>query len=182
MEQNLMLTFSGELEKRLNEIENRHAYLSYLIENRVANEKLLHLEIMHIISQNPDVVDYLPEKLYGFDNKDKCDFWFRMKNGIEYWVEIKTRPTNYGKSGHARAITHGVDGVIADIGRLRKIKSENTKRLMVFAFYPIYEECFQKFNDLHLNKIYKEIGKPPNIPKISVETKDGFFYLYFEEV
>jgi hypothetical protein len=91
MEQNLLLTFSSELEKRLNKIEKKNNVFSTLIENRVANEKLLQLEIMHILSQNPEVDDYLPEKFYP-ERKEKCDFWFITKNKLEYWVELKTRP------------------------------------------------------------------------------------------
>lgn len=66
-----------ELTKRLKMIEEKYMYLSFLIDERYANEKLLQLEVMRIIFLIPDIAEYLPEKLYDYKTKDKCDFWFK---------------------------------------------------------------------------------------------------------
>ena len=170
------------LSKRLNLIEKRHAYLSFLVKKRFANEKLLQLETMHIISQMSEVEDYLPEKLYGFESKEKCDFWFKLKDGAEFWIEIKMRPTNYRKPGHAKAITNGVAQVVEDIQRLKKITDRNTRRFAMFAFYPIYAESYRTFNEIHLKRISQEAGKNIENPMITVNVREADFNLYVVEV
>jgi len=177
----LLQSFLKQLEIRLQEIEDRHDYLSFLIEKRFANEKLLQLETMHIISQNPEVVDYLPEKLYDSESKEKCDFWFKIRNGIEFWMEIKTRPTNYRKLGHAKAITNGADQVIQDVQRMKSVTGANIRRLVLFAFYPIYSDSYDTFNKVHLQRISHEIGKNVKCPKIQIKIGQADFNLYFEE-
>lgn len=183
VEQDLLKKFSVELGKRLNEIEKNNHFFSDLVVNRVANEKMLQLEIMHIISQNPNVLDYLPEKLYP-NGVGKCDFWFKLKNGIEYWVEIKSRPTNYNnRERQGRAITHGVKGVMADIERLRMVQLENSRRLMIFAFYPIFDDSRQQaIFQRHINRIYTKIPNEQPIPKIRVPISNAWVNLYFESV
>jgi hypothetical protein len=170
-----------QLETRLHEIESKHHYLSFLIEKRLANEKLLQLEIMHIISQNPEVADYLPEKLYRSSSKEKCDFWFKMRNRTEFWMEIKTRPTNYRKLGHAKAITNCVDQIIEDIQRLRNAEGGNIRRLILFAFYPLYSESYTTFDNVHLHRISQAIGKPVKSPEIKIKIGPADFNLYAEE-
>ncbi len=49
----------SELSERLKTIEDKYGYLFYLIKERFANEKLIQLEIMRIISLRPEVVEYL---------------------------------------------------------------------------------------------------------------------------
>jgi hypothetical protein len=183
MENGLFLSdFSEKLSIRLQQVENRHQYLSYLIEKRLANEKLLHLETMNIISHNPRVVDYLPERLYGLEEKGKCDFWFKMEDRTEFWMEIKTRPTNYRKPGHAKAITNGVDQVIDDIKRLKGVTGNNVQRLMLFAFYPLYPESYSTFHTAHLKRIFGEIGKAPESPRIKISIGEADFNVYLTQV
>lgn len=182
-EENILSDFLKQLESRLREIESRHHYLSFLMDERLANEKLLQLETMHILSQNPAVVDYLPEKPYDLKKKEKCDFWFKISNGTEFWMEIKTRPTNYWKTGHAKAITNGVDQVIKDVQRLKNITSGNVRKLVLFAFYPLYADRYGIFNSVHLPRISREIGKSVRNPKIRIRTSDGAdFNLYLEQL
>jgi hypothetical protein len=171
-----------QLSSRLEEIEKRHRYLSFLIEKRFANEKLLQLETMHIISRISEVEDYLPEKLYGFESKEKCDFWFKLKDGVEFWIEIKMRPTNYRKPGHAKAITNGVAQVIEDIQRLKRVTDRNTRRFAMFAFYPIYAESYRTFNEIHLKRISQEAGKNIENPMMTVKVGEADFNLYVVEV
>jgi len=174
-------TIWKQLETRLHEIESRHKYLSFLIEKRLANEKLLQLETMHIISQNSEVDDYLPEKLYSSSSKEKCDFWFKMRNGTEFWMEIKTRPTNYRKPGHAKAITNGVDQVIEDIQRLKNVEGNDFRKLILFAFYPLYSDSYTTFDNVHLKRISQAIGKTVKSPKIKIKIGPADFNLYAEE-
>lgn len=181
-EETFFPTIWKQLENRLQEIENRHHYLSYLIEKRFANEKLLQLELMHIISQNPEVADYLPEKLYITGGNEKCDFWFGMKSGIEFWVEIKTRPTNYRKPRHAKAITNGVSQVIEDIRRLRQMRGRDLHRLILFAFYPLYSDSYRTFDSVHLHRISQEVGKAITSPKIKIRIGPADFNVYSAEV
>jgi hypothetical protein len=171
------------LSTRLEEIERRHGYLSYLSKKRFTNEKLLQLETMHIISQMPDVADYLPEKVYDPQGKEKCDFWFKLTDGTEFWMEIKMRPTNYRKPGHAKAITNGVDGVIEDIQRLRNIKQANARRFVLFAFYPLYADSYKTFNEIHLKRISQEVGKQIEKLETTLKIEAGAdFNLYFVEI
>jgi len=135
MEDLYTLIISG-LRTRLEAIERNHRYLSFLIRKRVANEKLLQLETMHIVSSLPGIVDCLPEKPFDSEGREKCDFWFKT-NDAEYWLEIKTRPTNYHKEGHSKGIKKSVDGVIDDIRRLKEIPASNARKCVLFAFYPI---------------------------------------------
>lgn len=169
------------LSNRLDLIEKRHSYLSFLIRKRFANEKLLQLETMNIISSMPETLDYLPERPYSFESKEKCDFWFKTKEE-EYWLEIKTRPTNYRKPGHAKAITHGVDGVIEDIRRLNTIKNTNSRRFVMFAFYPMYRESYETFIRKHLPRIAEAAGKQIKNPQISVVVGDAHFDVYLVEI
>lgn len=171
-----------QLSLRLEEIEKRHRYLSFLIEKRFANEKLLQLETMHVISQMSEVVDYLPEKLYDSEGKEKCDFWFKLKDGNEFWIEIKMRPTNYRKPGHAKAITNGVAQVIEDIQRLKKITDRAARKLVIFAFYPMYADSYGTFNGIHLKRISQEAGKNIESPTITVKIEEADFNLYVVEL
>ncbi|MCW4046402.1 MAG: hypothetical protein NWE99_02415 [Candidatus Bathyarchaeota archaeon] len=177
----LIANLIQHLSNRLNLIEKRHAYLSFLIQKRFANEKLLQLETMNIISNMPETVDYLPEKPYNSESKEKCDFWFKTKDA-EYWLEIKTRPTNYRKPGHAKAITNGVDGVIEDISRLKKISDLGCRKFVLFAFYPMYEESYETFVSKHLSRVVEAAGKRISSPEISIRIRDASFDIYIVEL
>lgn len=170
-----------QLSRRLETMEERHGYLSFLIEKRYANEKLLQLETMNIISSIPRVIDYLPERMYDTGGNEKCDFWFKTQN-FEYWLEIKTRPTNYRKPGHAKAITNGVNGVIEDIDRLKTIKDPKAKKFVMFAFYPMYDDSYRVFSRKHLSRISKAAGKRISKPEISLRVKDASFDIYLIEI
>lgn len=120
--------------ERLKTIENNRKYISYLIEKRFTNERMLQLEILNIISQMPEVEDYLPEMPYDLQGKEKCDLWFSLKDGSEYWIELKMRPTDYRKKGHAKAITHGINGITEDINRLKKVRGKKFTCLQFIRF------------------------------------------------
>ncbi len=163
-----------ELNKRLNS-KRIKKHLSYLIENRFTNEKMLQLEILNTISNMPEVKDYMPEMPYNYKDTIKCDIWCSLKDGKEYWIEVKMRPTNYHKKElHGKAIKKGIDGVIKDINRLKKAKGN---KFMIFAFYPIYQNS-DKFFEKHLHKIPNDIEKP----EIQLEIGEAFFNLYLFEV
>jgi hypothetical protein len=168
------------LEKRLKEIESKYSYLSHLIEERHANEKLFQLEVMRILSLLPDVVEYLPERHYPHSSQ-KCDFWFKTKDDIEHWMEIKTRPTNYRKIKHAKAITHGIDDVIEDANRLIEKTDKNSQKYILFALYPIYPES-NTFLTKHLKKIGGALGKVINKPNIEIECHNGAFHVYLLKI
>jgi hypothetical protein len=179
MNEALQAILINSLRLRLELVEKRHRYLSFLIDNRKANEKFLQLEIMNIISSMPGIVDFLPEKPYDSENSnDKCDFWFKT-DALDYWLEIKTRPTNYRNPGSSgRAITDSVDQIIADIDRLRKIQSESSERLVIFAFYPLYTDSYDTFNKTHLSRIEEFIGRKIPTPDISIPVGDALFNVY----
>lgn len=170
----------SRLRTRLEIIEEKHGYLTQLISDRFANEKLFQLETMHIISSLPGVTDYLPEKVYS-DGREKCDFWFNHE-GTDCWLEIKTRPTNYHKEGHSKGIKNSVDGVIEDIKRLKKISAQNAQKYVLFAFYPMYEDSYHVFNTVHLPRIAKALGKAIHSSDLHLKTDDGFFDVYLENV
>ena len=169
------------LSNRLEIIEKNHGYLSHLIEKRYANEKLLQLEVMNIVSSLDSVIDYLPEKLYNDISTEKCDFWFRTDE-IEYWIEIKTRPTNYRKLSHSKGISRGVDLVIDDINRLRRYCDKESKKFCIFAFYPLYGNSYPTFNRFHLSRISVTLGKEIKGPDIHFRVSDGFFDIYVVKV
>ncbi len=75
-----------ELTSRLKIIEEKYSHLSFLIDKRLSNEKLLQLEVMRIISLMPEVVEYLPERLYEDGGAEKCDFWFNTSYLVEQWM------------------------------------------------------------------------------------------------
>ena len=181
MEDPIISLLISRLQNRLETIEKSHGYLSYLIEKRYANEKLLQLEIMNIISSLGSVKDYLPEKLYSDNSTEKCDFWFRTDES-EYWVELKTRPTNYRKPGHAKAITNGVNAIRDDINRLRKYSAKESKKFCIFAFYPLYDNSYPTFNRVHLSKISDTLGMEIRGPNIHLRVDEGFFDIYFIQI
>lgn len=171
-----------KLAGRLKIIEEKYKYLSFLIDERYANEKLLQLEVMRIVSLMPDVVEYLPEKLYDHRTKDKCDFWFKTSDGTEHWLEIKMRPTNYhvmqSKAMHAKAITNSVDSIVHDIKRLKVQAPKNAKRYVLFAFYPMYSESYAVFNKKHLPRISKASSTMLTSPSRSIPIRDASFDIY----
>jgi hypothetical protein len=175
-----------ELVKRLNTIEEKYGYLTFLIEERLTNEKLLQLEVMRIISKMPEVDEYLPEKPYNYRSKEKCDFWYKTSDSTEHWMEIKMRPTNYrkmkSKSKHGKAITHGVDSIIDDIKRLEEKAPKNSKKYALFAFFPMYPESYDKFNKVHLSKICKAADKKITQPNERIQVGDASFDLDLVEL
>lgn len=165
-----------DLTSRLEMIETKYNYLSYLIRERYANEKLIQLEVMRIISIHPSVIEYLPERLYP-ESTAKCDFWFKTKGGTERWMEIKMQPTNYRKPTHAKAVTQGIDGIIGDMERLRKHTPKDFVNYILFALYPIYSDSHQYLRK-HLDKISNAALTEVDEPDIEVTCRDGAFQVY----
>ena len=171
-----------ELCKRLKEIELRHGYLSYLIETRLANEKMIQLEVMRLVSLMDGVDDYLPEKPYSMGSGEKCDFWFRA-NGLDYWLEVKVLPTNYRKGGHhSKAIKNGVDAIIKDISRLREFVPPPALRFTLSVFYPMYPESYHTFSRCHLSRLSGVLGKNIQWPSRRIVVGDASIDLYLAEV
>lgn len=186
MRTDLINRLLNELVKRLETIEEKYGYLSFLIAERFTNEKLLQLEVMRIFSLMPEVVEYLPEKLYDHTSKEKCDFWFKTSDSTEHWMEIKMRPTNYrvmqSRAKHAKAITDGVKGVVEDIRRLREKTPRDDRKHVLFAFYPMYHESYKTFNKKHLPRICKVSGKEIASPNRKIQVGDASFDLYLIEL
>lgn len=141
---------------------------------------------MRIVSLKPEVIEYLPEKLYDYASKEKCDFWFRTSDSTEYWMEIKMRPTNYrvmqSRAKHAKAITDGVDGIVEDIRRLKQKAPKYSRKRVLFAFYPMYPESYSIFNRKHLPRISEASDKEIVSPSKSIQVGDASFDLYFIEL
>lgn len=182
----LMDELLDKITARLEFIEQRHGYLSFLINNRFANEKLLQLEAMRIISLREDVIEYLPEKPYDSNGREKCDFWFKTADSTECWMEIKTRPTNYkitnSYANHSKGIKNSVDSVIEDIQRLNEKVPQGNKKYALFAFYPLYPESCAVFNEKHLRRISQSAGKEIKSPNKSIKISDASFDLYLVEL
>ncbi len=132
---------------------------------------------MRIISLMPEVVEYLPERLYEDGGTEKCDFWFKTSDLVEHWMEIKMRPTNYRKTGHAKPITEGVNGVIDDVKRLKRISSAYGKYVL-FAFYPMYPESYRVFDRKHIPRIAQACGMETISPLIALPVGDALFDVY----
>ena len=175
-----------ELTERLEIIEGKYGYLSFLIYERYTNEKLLQLEVMRIISLMPNVLEYFPEKPYDYKTRDKCDFWFKTSNSTEHWMEIKMRPTNYrvmkSKAKHGKAITHAINSIINDAERLKERAPKNARKYLLFAFYPMYRESYRTFNKIHLPKISEACSKKITSPNRKIQVGEASFDLYFVEL
>ena len=173
-----------ELSKRLTLIERNHGYFSFLAERRFTNEKLLQLETIKTVSDLSNVVDYLPEKNYPKHRKEKVDIWFKTKDEVEHWMEVKMRGTNYHrkKKSQGKAITHGVESIIRDIKRLKEYSPSNSARYVLFSFLPLYPDSYSIFNERHLLRISQEIGQRFTKPSISIQLKEGTFDLYLTQL
>lgn len=174
------------LVERLRTIEEKYGYLSFLIDKRYANEKLLQLEVMKIVSLMPDVLEYLPEKPYDYKTKDKCDFWFKTSDSKEHWMEIKMRSTNYrvmkSKAKHGKAITNAINAIINDANRLKEHAPKDARKYVLFAFYPMYRESYRIFNKMHLPKISKACGRKITSPSRSIKIGEASFDIYLIEL
>lgn len=179
---NLLERILDGLCDRLKSIEERHGYLSFMIESRLANEKMLQLEVMRLVSLMNEVDDYLPERPYSQGLGEKCDLWFRAR-GLDYWLEIKMRPTNYRKGEfHSKAIKGGIDAIIKDIIRLRKLVSAPALRFVLLAFYPMYPESYITFNRYHIRRLSDALRRNIQGPSRRIVMGDVSFDLYLAEV
>lgn len=168
--------------RRLEYIEEHHRYLSFLIEKRLTNEKMLQLEIMRLISLAPEVDDFLPEKPYGEETRAKCDFWFTV-DGVAHWLEIKMRSTNYRKGEHhSKAISKGIDDAIKDIERLSKLPLGSALRFGLLVFYPIYAESYPIFKRYHLRRLSEAVARDIDEPSRRICVGDAYFDIYLVEV
>jgi hypothetical protein len=168
------------LVRRLKTIEENYGYLSFLINWRYRNEKWLQLETMLIISSMREVTEYLPEKHYNL--REKCDFWFKTRDGVEHWMEIKMCPTNYRPSlsriRHSKAITDSVSSVMMDIERLKRYAPPHAGKHILFTFYPLYPESRSIFNTKHLSKISNACGRIITSPNRQIQVGDAFFDIH----
>jgi len=99
MSDKIISVLIDKLQKRLLSIENNQKYLSFLIDKRYANEKMVQLEVMNIISQMEQVYDYIPERHYDSNLTDKCDFWFKtkkMNTGLRLKLDPRITIRNIG--------------------------------------------------------------------------------------
>lgn len=171
-----------DLCRRLKDIEKRHSYLSLLIETRLANEKMLQLEVMRLVSLMPEVEDYLVEKPYVKGAHGKCDLWFKAGR-YDYWLEIKMRPTNYRKGEHhSKAMSRGIDQAIQDIERLCKLPLGTALKFGLLALYPMYPESYAIFNRYHLRRLCEATGREIEEPSRKIAVGDAYFDIYLLEV
>lgn len=167
---------------RLKTIEEHHRYLSFLIDKRLANEKMLQLEVMRLISLMPEVEDFLPEKPYGQGAREKCDFWFKA-GGRDHWLEIKMRPTNYRKGDHhSKAMSKGIDDAIRDVGRLRELPLAPALRFGLLAFYPMYPDSYSTFNRYQVRRLSEALARDIEGPSRSISIGDAHLDIYLVEV
>jgi hypothetical protein len=167
---------------RIGRIERLHGNISSLMRERLANEKMLQLEVMRLVSLMKGVDDYLVEKPYGHGVGEKCDLWFK-ESGTEYWMEIKMRPTNYRKAAHhSKAFSRGIDSAITDFERLKEWVSPPAHRLGLFAFYPLYPESWGIFKRYHLSRLSNAVGRDIVGPSKRIQVGDANFDIYLVEV
>lgn len=90
---------------------------------------------------------------YYPDSWETCDLFFIIEP-YEYWIEVKTLPTNYC-AGSGIPITNFIIEVRNALYKLGKVKNDKNKCMLVAAFYPF---CGVKREaeewDTHLKRIY----------------------------
>ena len=116
----------------------------------------------------------LPEKLYP-DNgsRKKVDIWFVTNENTQHWMELKMRPTNYQKGdSHGKAITHGINSIIADYKRLQEDLPKDDCKHLIFFFFPIFDNSRSRGFEKHLEKLSRDTKSKIERPNITIALEE----------
>lgn len=129
-------------------------YLNQLAETRRRDESwLINLLIKQL--SKIDKAKSIKRNKYYPDSWETCDLFFAIEPH-NYWIEVKTLPTNYC-GGCGRPITDFIKiEVKMALYKLGKVKNGKNKCMLVAAFYPFCNsEREAEEWDTHLGRIYK---------------------------
>jgi len=121
-------------------LHSKKPYLKDFAVFRMRCEGWLKGEILHLLSTlsiNKMIEDFEPEKSY--DHLGRCDIFFKA-NGQDYWMEIKTFPTNYCRyfSHHkSKPITNFIRDAKDDLEKLKEVESAKGNPIFLMLAYPI---------------------------------------------
>jgi hypothetical protein len=121
-------------------ISSKKPYLKDFAKFRMRCEGWLKGEVLHFLSAlqtEAKIEDFEPEKSY--DDKGRCDIFFKA-NGKDYWMELKTFPTNYCRyfSRHkSKPITMFIHDAKEDLEKLKSVENVNGNPIFVMLAYPI---------------------------------------------
>jgi len=131
-------------------------FFEYLVKTRSRREEFLRKIIGFSFKQSKFIKGVIEDKYYP-NSWETCDLFF-MIDGYNFWLEIKTLPTNYCGGG-GRNITEEIREVCDAIRKLGKVSNEQNKILLLAVFYPF---CDGKYEierwDKHLGRIYETCG------------------------
>jgi len=94
------------------------------------------LRFLSILSEKKRIEDFEPEKSY---DSSRCDIFFKA-NGHDYWMEIKTLPTNYCRyfSHHkSKPITKFIRDAKKDLEKLKEVEDVGGNPIFLMIAYPI---------------------------------------------
>jgi hypothetical protein len=121
-------------------IHSKKPYLKDFAKFRMRCEGWLKGEILHFLSnlQTEAKIDYFePEKSYG--EKGRCDVFFKA-NSQDYWMEMKTFPTNYCRyfsRYKSKPITMFIHDAKEDLEKLKSVENVKGNPIFVMLAYPI---------------------------------------------
>lgn len=94
------------------------------------------LRFLSILLTKKMVEDFEPEKSY---DSSRCDIFFKA-NGQDYWMEIKTFPTNYCRyfsRYKSKPITKFVRDARNDLEKLKEIEDVGGNPIFLMLAYPV---------------------------------------------
>lgn len=119
---------------------SKKPYLKDFAKFRMRCEGWLKGEILHFLSAlqtEAKIEDFEPEKSYN--DTGRCDIFFKA-NGQDYWMEMKTFPTNYCRyfSRHkSKPITKFIHDAKEDLEKLKSVENVKGNPIFVMLAYPI---------------------------------------------
>jgi len=128
------------LEELVYFICSKKPYLKDFAKFRMRCEGWLKGEILHFLSTlqtEAKIEDFEPEKSY--DDVGRCDVFFKA-NGQDYWMEMKTFPTNYCRyfSRHkSKPITMFIHDAKEDLEKLKSVENVKGNPIFLMLAYPI---------------------------------------------
>lgn len=133
------------------ECKSNKEYLRSLAIEKRRDEKWLKRQVVSILRECG--ITPFEEKSYPFPSQERCDIYFQIGQ-YEYWLEMKTFPTNY--CGGGKPITNFIEEAVSTIAKLAKISSEQRRILALFLFYPFCGSAQEVKNwEVHIQKIRK---------------------------
>lgn len=133
------------------ECRSNKEYLYGLTIARSRDEEWLRKQVISVLRKCGIVPR--EEEYYPFPSWKRCDVYFQL-DSREYWVEIKTLPTNYCGGG-GKPITEFVNETIYAISKLAKVSNERRKIILLTLFYPFCNGKQEAKNwNMHLDRIF----------------------------